>query len=96
MAEGEPTVRVWLPRALQEQTGGEDTHAISGTTLADVIARLNARYPGLGYKLLNDQGHMRRFVLVFVNEEPVTNLEPAEVRLRDGDTVHFIPSVAGG
>jgi sulfur-carrier protein len=96
MAQAEPTVQVWLPRALQEFAGGEDTQEVAGTTLADVIARLNARYPGLRYRLLNDQGQMRRYVLVFVNEDPVTILEPGDVRLKDGDIVHFIPSVAGG
>ena len=96
MVGGEPRVRVWLPRALREYSGGEDTVELSGATLAEVIERLNARFPGLGYRLLDDQGRMRRHVLVFVNEDSVGDAGPDAVRLRDGDTVHIVPSVAGG
>ena len=96
MVEGETRVRVWLPRALREYSKGQDTVALGGDTLADVISQLNARFPGIGYRILNDQGRLRRYVLVFVNDDSVAHLEPEAVRLRDGDTVHILPSVAGG
>ncbi len=96
MVEGEAQVRVWLPRALREYSKGRDTVDLAGGTLAVVIASLNARYPGLGYRILDDQGRLRRYVLVFVNDDSVAHLEPEAVRLRDGDTVHILPSVAGG
>jgi len=96
MVEGETQVQVWLPRALRGYTEGRDTVALGGETLADVIAQLNARYPGIGYRILNDQGRLRQYVLVFVNDDSVAHLEPEAVRLRDGDTVQFLPSVAGG
>ena len=87
---------VTLPRALQEYAKGRGTVEVDGSTLADVVARLNAMFPGLGYRLLDDQGRMRRYVLVFVNEDSVAHLAPESVRLRDGDTIHILPSVAGG
>lgn len=96
MVEGEAQVRVWLPRALREYSKGRDTVELTGGNLAVVIGRLNARYPGLGYRILDDQGRLRRYVLVFVNDDSVAHLEPEAVRLRDGDTVHILPSVAGG
>lgn len=96
MVEGEPRVQVSLPRALREYSGGEDTVEVAGATLAEVVANLHARFPGLGYRLLDDQGRMRRYILVFVNEDSVAHLAPESVSLRDGDTVHIVPSVAGG
>src|SRR3989304_2608043 len=96
MVGGEPRVRGWLPRALRGYSGGEEPVELSGATLAKVIERLNARFPGLGYRLLDDQGRMRRYVLVFVNEDSVGDAGPDAVRLRDGDTVDIVPSVAGG
>jgi len=96
MVEGETRIRVWLPRALREYSKGQETVALGGDTLADVIVQLNARFPGIGYRILNDQGRLRRYVLVFVNDDSVAHLEPEAVRLRDGDTVHILPSVAGG
>ena len=96
MAGGETRVTVTLPRGLQEYAKGQGTVEVDGSTLADVVARLNAMFPGLRYRLLDDQGRMRRYVLVFVNEDSVAHLAPESVRLRDGDTVHILPSVAGG
>ncbi len=96
MVEGESTVRIELPTGLREYAGGRDSFEVRAATLADAIRALNAQHPGLAYRLLDDQGRMRRYVLVFVNEDPVAHLEPEAVRLRDGDTVHIVPSVAGG
>ncbi len=96
MVEGEGRVQVVLPRALREYSHGKETVNLNAATLAEIVAQLNARFPGLGYRLLDDQGRMRRYVLVFVNDESVAHLAPEDVPLRDGDVVHILPSVAGG
>lgn len=96
MVEGESRVTVTLPRALQEYAKGSASIEVRGATLSDVVARLNAMFPGLAYRLLDDQGKLRRFVLVFVNDDSVAHLPPEAVQLREGDKVHILPSVAGG
>lgn len=96
MVEGDAAVRVELPTGLREYTDGKDSFEVRAGTLADAVRALNAQFPGLRYRLLDDQGRMRRYVLVFVNEDPVAHLDPEAVRLKDGDTVHIVPSVAGG
>ena len=96
MVEGDVRIEVYLPRALREYSEGKDWIELRAATLADAVTQLNARFPGLGYRLLDDQGKMRRYVLVFVNEDSVGDAGPDAVRLRDGDTVHIVPSVAGG
>ena len=89
-------MQVRVPYALREYTHGEESVDLRAGTLARAVAALEARFPGIAYRLLDDQGRMRRYVIVLVNEEPVAHLDPASVPLRDGDTVHLLPSTAGG
>ncbi len=96
MVEPGPHVQVTLPSALREYARGRDAVEVEASTLADAVARLAKDFPGLGYRILDDQGRLRRFVNAFVNDELVSHLDPQDVRLRDGDTVHILPSVAGG
>jgi len=96
MVEGETRVRLELPTGLRQFAGGKGSYEVRAATLADAIARLNEEFPGFAYRVLDDQVKMRRYVLVFVNEDPVAHLRPEDVRLKGGDTVHILPSVAGG
>ncbi len=96
MVGGSPRIRVTLPSALREYAGGRDAVDLEADTLADIVAGLAAGFPGLGYRILDDQGRLRRFVNAYVNDEPVSHLEPQDVQLRAGDTVHILPSIAGG
>lgn len=96
MVEEGPRIRVTLPSALRAYAQGQDAVDLPAATLADAIARLAAEFPGLGYRILDDQGRLRRFVNAYVNDEPVSHLEPQNVRLREGDMVHILPSIAGG
>lgn len=96
MVEEGARIRVTLPSALRAYARGQEAVDVPAATLADAIAKLAADFPGLGYRILDDQGRLRRFVNAFVNDELVSHLEPQDVRLREGDTVHILPSVAGG
>lgn len=96
MVEEGPRIRVTLPSALRAYARGQEVVDVPAATLADAIAKLAADFPGLGYRILDDQGRLRRFVNAFVNDELVSHLKPQDVRLREGDTVHILPSVAGG
>src|SRR5574340_566021 len=96
MVEGRPRIRVTLPSALRAYARGQESVDMQADTLADAIAGLAADFPGLGYRILDDQGRLRRFVNAYVNDEPVSHLKPQDVRLGEGDTVHILPSVADG
>lgn len=85
-----------LPRTLLEFTHGEDSVELAARTLAEVIAQLDSRFRGLGERILDDQGVVRKFVHIFVNEDSVGHLNPEEVSLAQGDSVHILPSIAGG
>jgi sulfur-carrier protein len=65
------TVRVRIPTILRSYTGGAAEVTATAGTLREVIARLDAAYPGLGGRILDDGGQLRRFVNVYVGEEDV-------------------------
>ena len=96
MVEHRSHIHVTLPSAQRQYSQGRDTVDMQADTQAGAIARHTADFPGLAYRILDDQGRLRRFVNAYVNDEPVSHLEPRDVRLREGDTVHILPSVAGG
>lgn len=98
MAEGRrrAAVEVHVPYPLREFTKGLATVNLEAADLAEAVAELNRRFPGVGYRILDDQGRLRRYVNAFVNEDPVSHLVPSEVSLREGDVVTILPSIAGG
>jgi molybdopterin synthase sulfur carrier subunit len=88
-------VEVRIPTILRQYTGGAKTVEGSGDTLAALIDDLESRHPGLRDRLLDDGG-LRRFVNVYVNDEDVRFLEGEKTPLSDGDSVTVLPAVAGG
>jgi molybdopterin converting factor small subunit len=96
MAATPARVNVRLPPALRRDFSLRGAVEAEGDTLAEALADLNRRHPGLGGSVLDDQGKVRRNVIVFRNSEAVTHLDPEGVHLESGDTVHVLPHVAGG
>jgi molybdopterin converting factor small subunit len=88
-------VQVSIPTILRSYTDGAKSVEGAGGTLKDLIADLDARHPGLGDRLLED-GKLRRFVNVYLNDEDVRFTGGLETELADGDRVTVLPAVAGG
>lgn len=88
-------IEVRIPTILRTYTGGEKAVEASGGTLAELVSDLDARYPGLGDRLLAD-GELRRFVNVYLNDEDVRFLGGLAATVADGDSVTILPAVAGG
>ena len=88
-------VEVRIPTILRPYTGGEKAVPAEGATLAEVLADLDARYSGIGDRLLDESG-LRRFVNVYVNDEDVRFLDGLATPLKDGDSITILPAVAGG
>lgn len=89
------SIEVRVPTILRNYTGGLKVVEASGSSLSDMVADLDARYPGIGERLLDEQG-LRRFVNVYVNDEDVRFLSGLDTALADGDSVTILPAVAGG
>jgi len=89
-------VQVRIPTPLRKLTHDEEVVETSAETIGDAIIDLESRYPGLQERLLDDDGQVRRFVNVYVNEEDIRFLQDKETPLKDGDEVSIIPAIAGG
>lgn len=89
-------VTVEIPAALRTFTGGSDELAVEAATVSGALAELARQHPGLGRRILDDDGRLRRHVNVFVGTEEIRALEGVDTRLGDGDVVAIIPAVAGG
>ncbi|MGH2694729.1 MAG: ubiquitin-like small modifier protein 1 [Actinomycetota bacterium] len=89
-------VEVRIPTIFRKFTDGQGSIEVHPGTIADLIEQLDARYPGLKDQVLTEQGHLHRFVNVYVNDEDVRYLDKLETKANEGDTVSLLPSVAGG
>lgn len=88
-------IEVKIPTIMRTFTGGEKAVTGEGATLSELIADLESRHPGIADRMLED-GALRRFVNVYVNDEDVRFLGGLEAPLGDGDEVVVLPAVAGG
>jgi molybdopterin converting factor small subunit len=90
------SVKVRIPTILRSYTGGASEVSAEGATLAEVLDSLEAQYPGIRARVLDDSGKLRRFVNVYVGEEDVRFASGLETPTPEGTHVSVIPAVAGG
>ena len=88
-------IEVRIPTILRTHTGGEKVVEGDGSTLGELIADVETRNSGLQARLIDD-GKLRRFVNVYLNDEDVRFLSGLDTPVKDGDTVTVLPAVAGG
>jgi molybdopterin converting factor small subunit len=88
-------VEVRIPTILRSFTGGEKAVSAEGASLQAVITSLDASYPGIGDRLLDDSG-LRRFIIVYLNDEDVRFLDGLSTPVGDNDSITILPAVAGG
>jgi sulfur-carrier protein len=88
-------IEVRIPTILRTYTAGEKAVSGTGGSLSALIDDLEANHPGLKDRLI-DNGDLRRFVNIYVNDEDVRFLGGLEAELKDGDQVVVLPAVAGG
>ena len=89
-------VTVRIPTQLRELSGGNAEVTAEGGTLASVLAGLETAHPGFRERLFDDQGELRRFVNVFVDDEDIRFLDGLDTEVLDRATVSIVPAVAGG
>ncbi len=88
-------IEVRIPTILRTYTGGERAVESSGGTVAELVESLESAHPGIKDRLVED-GAVRRFVNVYVNDEDIRFTGALDTELSDGDTVVILPAVAGG
>jgi sulfur-carrier protein len=90
------TVSVRVPTQLRTLTGGAGQVEAEGATVGDVLKALDAAHPGLGERLFDESGELRRFVNVFLADEDVRFMDGLATPVADGQTLSIVPAVAGG
>ncbi|MCP9958841.1 MULTISPECIES: MoaD/ThiS family protein [Streptomyces] len=88
-------IEVRIPTILRTYTGGAKAVEGDGETLAELFTDLETRHAGIRNRIVED-GELRRFVNVYLNDEDVRFLDGISTRLSDGDSVTILPAVAGG
>ena len=89
-------IEVRIPTILRTYTGGEKAVDASGATLGALVDDLEANHPGIKERLVEDNGELRRFVNVYVDDEDVRFTGGLGTELSDGAQVVILPAVAGG
>lgn len=85
------TIRIASP--LRSYTNGAPSVQANGATVRDLLADLDRRFPGMRFRMIDEQDRIRRHVRVFVNTRAATELSAA---VRPGDEVHLICALSGG
>ncbi|MFN2543551.1 MAG: ubiquitin-like small modifier protein 1 [Actinomycetota bacterium] len=88
------TVRI--PGALRDQVGGASTIEVRGATVEEIIEALTAAHPAIRPRLLDEDGSVRRFVNVFVDDEDIRHRDGIHTPVGPDQRVSILPAVAGG
>ncbi|HWY76269.1 MAG TPA: MoaD/ThiS family protein [Verrucomicrobiae bacterium] len=88
--------KIRIPTPLRKLTNNEEIVEVNAATIGAAIVELQTRFPGIKERLTDDNGEVRRFVNVYVNEEDIRFLQNQQTPLKDGDEISIIPAIAGG
>lgn len=84
---------VHIPSQLHSYTGRESEVDAHGATLAELLWDLDRRYPGLRFRIIDEQDHIREHINIFINEE---RTRQRDAPLRPTDVVHIMGALSGG
>ncbi|HLB67206.1 MAG TPA: molybdopterin-synthase adenylyltransferase MoeB [Thermoplasmata archaeon] len=90
------TVKIVIPTPLRQYVGNRDAVELAANDVRGALGALVGRYDQLRRHLYTEEGRLRNFVNVYVNEEDIRYLQKEGTPLRDGDTISIVPSIAGG
>src|ERR1700676_1337592 len=88
--------KILIPTPLRQYAGKQDAVQLAGKTVGEVLQSLTSQYSDLRRHLYNDEGKLRSFVNVYVNDDDIRYLEKEATPLKDSDVVSIVPSIAGG
>lgn len=88
-------VRVQIPTPMRQHTDGKAVVEVSGSTVQGVLDDLAKKFPGITQRIF-ENGQVRRFVNVYLNDEDIRYLDNLNSAVKDGDELAIIPAVAGG
>jgi MoaD family protein len=88
-------IRVNIPTPMRQYTGNQAVVEAVGATVKDLLDNLGQKHPGIASRIF-ENGQVRRFVNVYLNDEDIRYLDSLATGVKDGDELSIIPAVAGG
>ena len=88
--------KILIPTALRQFTQQQDAVEVTGATVGEALTALTAQYPDIKKNLFNEQGKLRSFVNVYVDDEDIRYLDKDATTLEGTETISIVPSIAGG
>src|ERR1041385_8349038 len=88
--------KVLIPTPLRQFTGKQDSVSVPGSTVGEVLTSLTTQFPDLRKQIFTDEGKVRSFVNVYLNDEDIRYLNKDATPAKEGDTLSLVPSIAGG
>jgi len=89
-------MKILIPTPLRPYAGKQDAVELSAATVGEALVRLTAEHPELRRQLYTEEGKLRAFVNVYLNDEDIRYLERENTPVRPSDTLSIVPSIAGG
>ena len=89
-------MKVHIPTPLRQYAEKKDVIEVAGRTVGEGLGALTSRYPDLRRHLYTDEGKLRAFVNVYLNDDDIRYLKQESTPVQDGDTLSIVPSIAGG
>ena len=90
------SVTVRIPTPLRNLTGDQEQVEASGSNVGEIIEALQQQHPGLKERICDENGDVRRFVNLYLNDEDIRFKDGKKTPVNDGDELSIIPAIAGG
>lgn len=89
-------VTVLIPTPLREFTDGESEVEAEGNTIQEILNDLDSQYSGIKERLCTDDGELREFLNIYLNDEDIRFMDELETEVSESDDISIIPAIAGG
>lgn len=89
-------VTIKVPTPLRKFTAGAEAVTATGATVSALVEDLEGRFPGIRERICDEQGHVRRFVNLYLNGDDIRFLQQLDTKVKDGDEISIVPAIAGG
>ncbi len=90
------SIQVRIPTPLRKLTNNQEVVEVEGANIGEILASLDAAYPGLKERICDPDGQVRRFVNIFLNDEDIRFMDEQKTVVKEGDEISIVPAIAGG
>ncbi len=90
------SVKVRIPTPLRSLTNGSEEITVEGSSIKEVVDNLETQHNGFKERLCDENGQIRRFINIYLNDEDIRFKDNQETQVSDGDQISIVPAIAGG